>query len=86
MHEKISVLFYLALFLYLITLFNVQYLGVYVTYISIPIIFILGIIMSLTKPKKDSIDHLSEEEKTNSRIKEIQTKLKELDPNNKYDD
>ena len=50
MHTKASVVFWLTLILYLITIATVSYVGVYLTYIAIPIIVVAGLVMTLTKP------------------------------------
>lgn len=51
MHEKATFVFWTTLILYLITLFSVSYVGVYLTYIAIPLIVVSGLIMKLTAPK-----------------------------------
>lgn len=51
MYSKARFVFYAVLSLYLITLFTVSYVGVYLTYIAIPLIVISGLIMRCTKPK-----------------------------------
>lgn len=51
MYEKSAFVFWVTLILYLITLSTVSYVGVYLTYIAIPMIVISGLIMKLTKPK-----------------------------------
>ncbi len=53
MHAKASFVFWLTLLLYLITLFSVSYVGVYLTYIAIPILIISGIIMKCSTPKPE---------------------------------
>ena len=57
MHEKSTFVFWTALILYLITLFTVSYVGVYLTYIAIPIIVISGLIMKLTSPREKKIEN-----------------------------
>ena len=52
MHEKAAFVFWVTLILYLITLATVTYVGVYLTYIAIPIIVLSGLIMKITKPKE----------------------------------
>ena len=53
MHSKASFVFWLTLALYLITLFTVTYVGVYLTYIALPLLVISGLIMKCTKPKAE---------------------------------
>jgi hypothetical protein len=53
MHAYASFVFWITLFLYLITLFTVSYVGVYLTYIVIPILIISGIIMKFSTPKPE---------------------------------
>lgn len=54
MHSKAAFIFWITLGLYLLTLFTVSYVGVYLTYIAIPIIAISGLIMKITKPKPET--------------------------------
>lgn len=51
MYEKSAFVFWLTLVLYIITLSTVSYVGVYLTYIAIPIIVFSGLIMKFAKPK-----------------------------------
>lgn len=51
LHEKCSVIFFLTLVVYLITLFTVSYVGVYLTYVAAPVIVITGFIAYVTRPK-----------------------------------
>jgi len=51
MYEKSAFIFWLVLILYIITIFTVSYVGVYLTYIALPIIIIAGLIMKLSNPK-----------------------------------
>jgi len=44
--------FWVTLILYLTTLFTASYVGVYLSYIAIPIIVIFGVAMKLSKPNK----------------------------------
>jgi c-di-AMP phosphodiesterase-like protein len=76
MHEKAKFVFTLTLVLYLITLFTVSYVGVYLTYIALPVIVISGLIMYITEPKNDMIE---QEDSKENRIEEIEKRLKELD-------
>ncbi len=48
MHKKSTFVFWTTLILYLVTLFTVSYVGVYLTYIALPVIIISGLIMKLT--------------------------------------
>jgi c-di-AMP phosphodiesterase-like protein len=62
MYEKSAFVFWVTLILYIITLSTVSYVGVYLTYIAIPIIVISGLIMMFFKPKpktKEILDELS---------------------------
>lgn len=54
MYEKASFVFWTTLILYLITLFTVSYVGVYLTYIAIPLIVVSGLIMKFSKPNQQS--------------------------------
>lgn len=54
MYEKAAFVFWLTLALYLITLLTVSYVGVYLTYIAIPLIALSGLIMLIAKPKAES--------------------------------
>lgn len=54
MYEIAAFVFWLTLILYLITLFVVSYVGVYLTYIAIPVIVIFGLIMKYSNPKKET--------------------------------
>jgi len=86
MHAKASFVFWLTLFLYLLTLFTVSYVGVYLTYIAIPILVISGLIMKCSTPKpehKEIIDNsksvLKEAGKTaNSLLSEANNTLEEF--------
>ena len=46
-----SLIFWVTLALYVITLLSVSYVGVYLTYVAIPILVISGLLMVLSKPK-----------------------------------
>jgi len=54
MYEKASFIFWITLILYIITLVTVSYVGVYLTYIAIPIIVISGLIMKFFEPNSQS--------------------------------
>ncbi len=53
MHAKAAFVFWTTLILYLLTLCTVSYVGVYLTYIAIPIISLSGLIMKCSKPKPE---------------------------------
>lgn len=53
LYDKSSILFWWTLILYLITIFTVSYVGVYLTYVAIPVIVISGLIMYCTAPKEE---------------------------------
>ncbi|MGI2092807.1 hypothetical protein ACRN96_09300 [Shewanella oncorhynchi] len=53
MHAKASFVFWTTLFIYVITLFSVSYVGVYLTYIALPILLLAGLVMKLTTPKPE---------------------------------
>ncbi len=52
LHKTASVAFWLTLVIYVFTLFMVDYVGVYLTYIAIPTIVVSGVIMYITKSDK----------------------------------
>ena len=80
MHEKANFVFTLTLILYLITLFTVSYVGVYLTYIALPVIVISGLILYMTEPKNNTTEQASSEKiNTKNRIEEIEIRIKELD-------
>lgn len=51
MHRLFTFVFYITLALYLITLLTVSYVGVYLTYIALPLIVVSGLLMRLTRRK-----------------------------------
>lgn len=53
LYEKCSVLFVLTLVCYLSTLYFTSYVGVYLTYFSVPTIVITGFIAYVTRPEDD---------------------------------
>lgn len=53
MHDKAEFVFVTTLILYLITLFTVSYVGVYLTYVALPVVGISGLIMYWARPKKE---------------------------------
>lgn len=54
MYKKAAFVFWTTLGLYLITLFTVSYVGVYLTYVAIPLISLSGLVMLIAKPSKKS--------------------------------
>ena len=50
LHEKCSVIFFITLVLYLITLYFASYVGVYLTYVAVPVIVITGFFAYVTRP------------------------------------
>ncbi len=68
MYEKAALVFWVTLILYITTLLTVSYVGVYLTYIAIPLIATAGLIMTVAKPKKKSKKLMS---KTAIAIKEV---------------
>jgi chromosome segregation ATPase len=90
MHSTASFIFWLTLGLYLVTLFTVTYVGVYLTYVAIPVLLISGLIMKFSTPKgkhKEAIDSSKKAlrqvgkasteilDKTNSFLGELNTSL-----------
>ena len=53
MHHTAEIIFFSTLALYLITLFTVSYVGVYLTYVAVPVIVVSGLIMYWTRPKEE---------------------------------
>lgn len=53
MHAKATFVFWTTLILYIATLCTVTYVGVYLTYVTIPLIVLSGLIMQCTKPKPE---------------------------------
>ena len=54
MYEKASYVFWITLFLYIVTLLTVSYVGVYLTYVAIPLIVLSGLIMKFSTPSTRS--------------------------------
>lgn len=50
MYSKVAFLFWSTLVLYILTLLTVSYVGVYLTYVTIPIIIISGLALKFMKP------------------------------------
>ena len=53
MHRTSEIIFFSTLALYLITLITVSYVGVYLTYVAVPVIIISGLIMYWTRPREE---------------------------------
>lgn len=49
-HETCEMIFFLTLVLYLVTLFTVSYVGVYLTYVAIPVLVISGSVAWISRP------------------------------------
>jgi len=54
MYEKSAFVFWVTLILYIATLLTVSYVGVYLTYIAIPLIVISGLVMKFSQPKQET--------------------------------
>lgn len=52
MYNTMKIIFWATLALYIFTLLTVSYVGVYLTYIALPVLVISGLLMKLRKPKK----------------------------------
>ena len=62
--------------LYLLTLFFASYIGVYLTYVAIPVILVSGLLTYWLEPEeKKSIKERTPEE----RLKEVEKEIDELD-------
>lgn len=91
MYEKSFFVFWVTLILYLITLGTVTYVGVYLTYIAIPMIVISGLVMLLSKPKPetqkvlDSVSSLTKEARqaTNEILNDTRTSLAQFNEKHK---
>lgn len=70
-----SVVFALTLATYVLTLITVSYVGVYLTYVAVPVIIIFGVLAYFLAPK--GVD-LMVQNTPNNRILEIDARLKEL--------
>ncbi len=63
--QKISkFVFWCTLCLYLITLCTVSYVGVYLTYIAIPLLVLSGLVMKYTNPNSKSTKNINFEKST----------------------
>lgn len=70
-----SVVFALTLATYVLTLITVSYVGVYLTYVAVPVIIIFGMLAYFLAPK--GVDSMVQKT-PNKRILEIDARLKEL--------
>ena len=52
LHDKSQVIFFLTLVVYIGIWATVSYIGVYVTYVAGPVLFISGVVMCLTRPRE----------------------------------
>jgi len=68
--------FLITLFLYIITLIFVSYVGVYLTYVAIPVIVISGVIAYFLEPKEMTVSKPSTD---SERKKQIIARLKEIE-------
>ena len=59
MYEVAQFIFWITLILYGLTLFFISYVGVYLTYIAIPVIVLSGLIMKFTKPSEKQKSKIS---------------------------
>lgn len=67
-----------TLALYLLTLATVSYVGVYLTYVAIPVIIVSGLFAYWLEPKKRE-EELGVEKSPLQRLREIEKRLEELD-------
>lgn len=51
MYKTAAFVFWTTLGLYLVTLFTVSYVGVYLTYVAVPVIVLTGLVMKFSKPR-----------------------------------
>lgn len=51
-HDKSQIIFFLTLAIYVGIWATVSYIGVYVTYVAGPVLFVSGVLMFLTRPKE----------------------------------
>jgi len=54
LYERSQGIFFLTLIIYILIWCTVSYIGVYVTYVAGPILFITGVVMLFTSPKDDA--------------------------------
>ena len=69
MHSKFLFISLATLALYILTLCTVTYVGVYLSYIAIPIIIIFGVLALMTKPKNGTLEAIIQA--TNNEMKEL---------------
>lgn len=62
--------------LYLITLAFASYVGVYLTYVAVPVIVLSGVLTYWLEPEEDNQPR---EKNTEERLQEIEKELKELE-------
>lgn len=53
MYKAFAFIFWTTLGLYLVTLFTVPYVGVYLTYVAVPVIVLSGLVMKFSKPRSE---------------------------------
>jgi len=53
MYKGFAFVFWTTLSLYLVTLFTVPYVGVYLTYVAVPVIVLSGLVMKFSKPRSE---------------------------------
>lgn len=75
MYKISSFVFWLTLILYGVTLATVTYVGVYLTYVTIPVIVISGIIMFISHPKDEKVDNAVNLENINKKIEKLEKEL-----------
>ena len=71
MHSKAAFVFWTTLILYVLTLFTVTYVGVYLTYIAIPLIVFSGLVMKLTTPKPEYVEAVEQTKEVISETKNM---------------
>lgn len=75
-YKAAFLIFWCTLILYLLTLASASYVGVYLTYVAIPVIVFSGLLAYWVEPK----DSAPKVDKTpQDRILEIEARLKELE-------
>lgn len=53
MYKTFAFIFWTTLALYLVTLFTATYVGVYLTYVAVPVIVLSGLVMKFSKPRSE---------------------------------
>ncbi|PQA83845.1 hypothetical protein C5F52_05115 [Limnohabitans sp. TS-CS-82] len=74
-YKVFSIVFWSTLVLYLITLATVSYVGVYLTYVALPIIVISGMAAYFLEPKITAQKEMTPQD----RIDQINARLKDLE-------